>query len=289
MFLALSAIFIVIRLAPGDPVARILGDEATLEEINRLREQMGLNLSLLHQYWQYVIGLFTGELGESFFKHLPVYDLIIVKMKPSAILAFVSIFISSFLGILLGTTSAAYKSKVADNIIRVMSLICLSFPIFSLAPILVFIFAIKYDLLPVSEWGDIQHMILPIMTLVLPLSAIIIRVMRNRYLEEITSPWVQVLEAKGMSKIGIHLRLVKISMPTILNVIAIQLSVVLAGTMITETIYDIPGMGMLLFEGIQNRDYPVVQGVIAYSTVIYMIIYFIVDYVNTKIDPRIEN
>ena len=97
------------------------------------------------------------------------------------------------------------------------------------------------------------------------------------------------MESKGLSPIQILLRVAKVCLPTILNVVAIQLSVVLAGTMITETIFDIPGMGMLLFEGIQNRDYPVVQGVIIYSTIIYMVVYFVVDYLNEKIDPRINS
>ena len=134
-----------------------------------------------------------------------------------------------------------------------------------------------------------MHAFLPVLTLVIPLTAVLIRVVRNKYLEEVSAPWIQVLRAKGMSDLGIQLRLVKISMPSILNVVAIQLSVVLAGTMITETIFDIPGMGMLLFDSIQNRDYPLVQGIIVYSTVIYMTVYFLVDFLNTKIDPRIEN
>lgn len=130
-------------------------------------------------------------------------------------------------------------------------------------------------------------MVLPVVTLVLPLSSVVTRVMRNKFLEENNQLWVLVLHAKGMHVKDILLRTVKICMPTILNVVAIQLSVVLAGTMITETIFDIPGVGSLLFEAIGNRDYPIVQGVIAYSTVIYMLIYFFVDYLNSKLDPRI--
>jgi peptide/nickel transport system permease protein len=115
------------------------------------------------------------------------------------------------------------------------------------------------------------------------------RVTRNKYLEETNGQWVTVIRAKGLSEVSILLRILKVCLPTILNIVSIQLSVVIAGTMITETIFDIPGMGSLLFDGIQNRDYPIVQGVIIYSTVTYMLIYFIIDYVNEWIDPRTQS
>jgi peptide/nickel transport system permease protein len=143
-------------------------------------------------------------------------------------------------------------------------------------------------ILPVSEWGDFLHALLPIMTLVIPLSSVLTKVMRNKCLEESKAPWVDFLRAKGMGRGGIALRVVKICLPTILNVVGIQLSVVLAGTMVTENIFDVPGIGTLLFESIENRDYPVVQGLIIYSTLIYMSVYFLVDLVNSKIDPRIS-
>jgi peptide/nickel transport system permease protein len=191
------------------------------------------------------------------------------------------------LGTLFGMLSGIHQSKTFDHFARFFSITSLSFPIFSLGPVLVYFMAIKLKMLPVSEWGSIKHAILPILTLVIPLGAIITKVTRNKYLEESKVPWVEFLRAKGMDDRGINLRVLKICMPTILNIVGIQLSVVLAGTMITETIFDIPGMGMLLFESIQNRDYPVVQGIIVYSTIIYMAIYFTVDFLNEKIDPRI--
>ena len=132
-------------------------------------------------------------------------------------------------------------------------------------------------------------MILPVVTLVIPLGAIVMRVTRNKYLEEASSQWVMVTRSKGLSDVSILLRVLKVCLPTILNVVSIQLSVVIAGTMITETIFDIPGMGSLLFDGIQNRDYPIVQGVIVYSTIMYMVIYFLIDFINEKLDPRTQS
>lgn len=288
IYIALTAIFFVLRLTPGDPVERILGPEASEIEVERIREQLGLNLDLSEQYFNYLKGLPTGHMGKSLFKNQDVFELLMFHIPPTMTLAFISVFLAFLLGTSLGIFAGTKHHQRFDAFARIGSLLALSFPIFSLAPILVLIFAIYFQILPVSEWGGLKHVVLPVMALVIPLSAVLMRVARNKYLEECKSPWVQVLSAKGMSNLSIQLRLTKVCLPTILNVVAIQLSVVLAGTMITETIFDIPGMGLLLFEGIQNRDYPVVQGVIAYSTIIYMCIYFFVDIINSKIDPRIE-
>ena len=173
-----------------------------------------------------------------------------------------------------------------DHFSRLLSLLGLSFPIFSIAPFLIFIFAISLGWLPVSEWGDLKHYVLPCLTLIIPLTCIITRVTRNRCLEEKESTWITVLLAKGLSSLQINLRLFKACLPTILHTSSLQLSVVLAGTMVTESIFDIPGMGSLLLESIQNRDYPLVQGIVAYSTIIYVIIFFLTDYLVYYVDPR---
>jgi len=286
IFIALTAIFFVIRLSPGDPVETILGERAKHEEIVKLKSQLGLDKSLLQQYTLFMKGLSRGDMGKSLFGAKDIKGLLKERMKPTMTLAAFSVTLSACLGMFLGMMAGVNKNKGFDKFSRFLSLFALSFPIFSLAPLLVFVFSIKLNLFPVSEWGGVKHLFLPILTLVIPLSAVIMRVTRNKFLEEVSSQWVLVTRAKGLSETAILFRILKICLPTILNVVAIQLSVVIAGTMITETIFDIPGMGSLLFDGIQNRDYPIVQGVIIYSTVTYMVIYFALDYINEKIDPR---
>lgn len=288
IFLAITAIFFVIRLSPGDPIETILGPKATGEEILKLQKQLGLDLSLSAQYVVYLKQLFQGSLGKTLFGAKDVTSLLAERMKPTIILAMISVPISAFIGMTLGFLAGVKKSKSFDSISRFIALFALSFPIFSLAPLLVYLFSIKMNVLPVSEWGEIKHGVLPILTLVIPLSSVIMRVARNKYLEEVHAQWVIVSRAKGLSEMAIVFRLLKVCLPTILTVVSIQLSVVIAGTMITETIFDIPGMGSLLFEGIQNRDYPIVQGVILYSTLSYMVIYFLIDFVNEKLDPRMQ-
>ncbi|RLA63233.1 MAG: hypothetical protein DRQ88_07820 [Epsilonproteobacteria bacterium] len=287
IFLSLTLIFFLIRLAPGDPVARILGPNAKMEEIISYREQLGLTKATHVQYIDYLTGIFKGDLGNSLYSKKKITRLMGEHFIPTFTIAFFSILFAFIFGVIFGMLSGIYKSKFFDHLARALAITALSFPIFSLGPVLVYLMAIKLKLLPVSEWGDLKHAILPILTLVIPLGAIITKVTRNKFLEEAKVPWVDFLRAKGMDNNGINLRVLKVCMPTILNIVGIQMSVVLAGTMITETIFDIPGMGMLLFESIQNRDYPVVQGIIVYSTIIYMAIYFTVDYLNEKMDPRI--
>jgi len=288
IFLAITTIFFVIRLAPGDPVEGILGPKATGLEILRVKKQLGLDLSLSTQYFIYIKNLVQGDMGRSLFGAKNITTLLTERMKPTIILACVTVPISALLGTFFGFWAGVRKSRTFDTFSRLLSLFALSFPIFSLAPLLVYIFAIKMNWLPVSEWGDFRHAILPALTLIIPLSAVVMRVARNKYLEEVHTQWVMVSRAKGLSEMAILLRLLKVCLPTILTVVSIQLSVVIAGTMITETIFDIPGMGSLLFEGIQNRDYPIVQAVILYSTMMYMFIYFLIDFVNEKLDPRIQ-
>jgi peptide/nickel transport system permease protein len=288
IFVALTAIFFVIRLSPGDPIETLLGQKATHEEIIKLKIQLGLDLPLFSQYKIFLKNFLHGDLGKSIFGAKDVLGLLAERMRPTMILASVSVTLSSFIGMFLGIMAGYKKNKSFDKFSRFISLFALSFPIFSLAPLLVLFFSIKLNLFPVSEWGDLKHLILPVMALVIPLSSIVMRVTRNKYLEEANSQWVMVIRAKGLSDVSILLRVLKICLPTILNIVSIQLSAVIAGAMITETIFDIPGMGSLLFDGIQNRDYPIVQGVIIYSTITYMLIYFIIDYVNEWIDPRIQ-
>ena len=288
IFLSLSFIFFMVRFSPGDPVERILGPNAKAFEVIKYRKQLGLDLSLSRQYLNYMVGILKGDLGNSLFSRKKVTSLIGEHLVPTVVIAFVSIFLSFCQGIFFGTMAAIYKSTFLDHLARFTAITSLSFPIFSLGPVLVYLISIRLKLLPVSEWGEIRHAILPILTLTIPLGAILAKVTRNKFLEETKVPWVDFLKAKGMEDRGINLRILKVCMPTILNILGIQLSVVLAGTMITETIFDIPGMGLLLFESIQNRDYPVIQGIIVYSTIIYMLVYFLVDFLNEKIDPRMK-
>ena len=289
IFVALTTIFFVIRLSPGDPVETVLGQKATQEEILKLKTQLGLDLPMASQYKNYLTGLSQGDLGKTIFGNNDVKELLKDRMKPSIFLAAVSVTLAALVGVFLGIWAGYRKNKKFDQFSRLLSLFALSFPIFSLAPLMVLIFSIKLNLLPVSEWSSLKHMILPVITLVIPLSAVVMRVTRNKYLEEANSQWVMVTRSKGLSDIAILFRILKVCLPTILNVVSIQLSVVIAGTMITETIFDIPGMGSLLFDGIQNRDYPIVQGVIVYSTVMYMVIYFLIDYINERLDPRTQS
>ena len=176
IFLAVTAIFFILRMTPGDPIEKILGPEATEQEVFKYREQLGLHLPVIKQYGNYLVGLVKGDMGVSLFKRKDVMNLLEVHMKPTITLAMIAISLSTIIGIFLGIIAGYKKSQTFDNVSRIVSLIALAFPIFSLAPILVYFFSIKMNVLPVSEWGELKHMILPILTLVIPLSSIILKV-----------------------------------------------------------------------------------------------------------------
>ncbi|MDO9183118.1 MAG: ABC transporter permease, partial [Bacteriovorax sp.] len=185
IFVALTAIFFVIRLSPGDPVEAVLGQKATQEEIIKLKTQLGLNLPLNVQYKVFLINLSKGDLGKTIFGAKDVKGLLKERMKPTIVLATISVTLSAIIGMFLGVMAGYKKNKGFDKLSRIISLFALSFPIFSLAPLLVLFFSIKLNLFPVSEWGDLKHLFLPILSLVIPLSAIIMRVTRNKFLEEV--------------------------------------------------------------------------------------------------------
>ncbi len=283
-----SAAFLCLRLSPGDPVERILGVQARPEQIEAFRQKLGLDLSMTQQYQKFAVGLVKLDWGKSLFKDKDVLTMIGDSLVPTAQLALIAIVLSFFFASFLGCYSAVLKGKWQDHLIRLFGLTSLSFPIFSLAPILIIVFSIKLGWLPVSELTTPLHYILPIITLVLPLTSVLTRVVRNQFLEASHEPWIAVLKAKGMSDISIYLRIYKVCLPTIMNLVSMQLSVILAGAMITETIFDIPGLGKLLLTAIENRDYPLVQGLIIYTSFIYLVLYVLTDILNLKIDPRLE-
>lgn len=282
-----SAAFLCLRLSPGDPVERILGAQARPEQIETFRQKLGLDLSLTKQYQHFIVGLVKLDWGKSLFKDRDVLEMIGESLVPTAKLAIISIFLSFIFASFLGSYSALVRGGWQDHVIRLFCLGSLSFPIFSLAPILIIIFSIKLGWLPVSELTSPLHYILPLITLILPLTSVLTRVVRNQFLESSGEPWIAVLKAKGMGSFAIHLRVYKVCLPTILNLVSMQLSVILAGAMITETIFDIPGLGKLLLTAIENRDYPLVQGLIIYTSLIYLVLYVFTDIANSKIDPRL--
>ncbi len=288
LVMVLSFIFFAIRLAPGDPVARMLGDGATPEEIAKVRSDLGLQQPIASQYFQYWKNIVHLDFGTSLSKHRPVFDLVTTRIIPTITIAVLAVLFAVCWGVPSGLMLAYFKGHIIDYGGRLISLVILSMPVFSLAPLLVLFFSIKLNLLPISEWGGWRHVVLPVLTLTLPLGAILLRVTRNKFLEESHALWVEVLKSKGLSELAIVWRNLVVCLPTILTVVGVQLSVVLAGTMITEMIFDIPGMGSLLLSSIQSRDYPVVQGVVLYSTFIYLIVYFIIDMLNVYIDPRLK-
>lgn len=288
VWFCVTLVFFSIRLAPGDPVERILGPDAKQEQIVAYRTQLGLDRSFHAQYFSFLKSVVVGDFGKSLFSKKEVIDLVGQRIFPTTMIAFSSVIIAFFLGSVWGVSAAIANRVWKDILIRMSALLVLSIPVFSLSPLLVSLFSIKLNIFPVSGWGSFRHVVLPVMSLALPLGAVLSRVARNRYLEEKNGPWVQVLRAKGLPDLQIVKRIFRVSLSSVVTVSSIQLSIVLAGTLVTETIYDIPGVGSLLYGSIQNRDYPVIQALIVYTCSIYLFVYFLSELINEKIDPRLK-
>lgn len=288
-FVVLNFVFFLIHLLPGDPTEKILGPHSTVEEQEILKKELGFDKPLLVQYKNFISNTLKLNFGQSLFKKEKVLFIVKKNLKTTLFLGAFTIFLSTFLGVILGVVSSIYLSSPIDNGIRLLNLLGLGAPVFAIGPALILIFSLWIPLFPVSGAESFRHFLLPSITIAIPLSAILTRIVRLRFLEEKKVPWVNFLRAKGLSENQIRIRLFKVVLGTILSVIAIQMSVVFTGTIVTESIFDIPGLGQQLFNAIENRDYPLIQGIIFFITMIYLLIYYIVNYIQVLIDPRIKN
>mgnify|MGYP000520394240 CR=1 FL=1 len=281
-----TLIFFILRLIPGDPAELMLGGNAREEEVVKLRGDLLLDRPLYEQYALFMKNLVTANLGDSFIQKKPVLLLVQKAFYPTCIISFISVFMAYIIGIFLGVWAAIKKDTPIDYLLRFCSMVILTIPIFSFALLLILLFSLQLHLLPVSELSTLRHYILPVMTLAIPLGMVLMRFVRVRFLEEETMPFVQVHRAKGSEGFHLYRKILKVILSSVNNITALQLSVVLTGTLVTESIFDIPGVGRLMFDAIAARDYPVVQGVTIYMSIVYLFVFFLFDFLNGFIDPR---
>lgn len=285
----LTITFFLLPLVPGDPVDLMLGEQASPVDRAALRHDLGLDQPLGARYIDFLKRTVSLDLGHSFSTRRPVAAEIAERFPATAELAVASLTLALLFGIPLGVWAAIRKNRAADHLARVFALAGTSLPSFWIGPLLVLLFAIKLDWLPVSERGGIRHLILPAVTLGLGLIAILSQVTRAAMLETLDEDFVRTARAKGASNASIYFRhaLANAAMP-IITVAALQFGAVLTGTVIVETIFDWPGIGTLLFQAIQNRDYPVVQGTVLVVAVIYALINLIADLLYAVANPKVR-
>ncbi|MEZ4870849.1 MAG: ABC transporter permease [Bdellovibrionales bacterium] len=284
-----TAVFFLLHLVPGDPVDIILGDNVTAVQRQELRAQLGLDQPILVQYKNYMLGLIQGDLGESIYRRQPIGPLILKSLPATLELSFGALVFAMIMGLPLGVLTAVKRGGPLDWAISTWSLLGMSLPAYFLGPMLIWGFAIHWDLLPVSERGDISHLVLPSLSLAIPLGSVLIRMTRASVIEVMNEDYIRTAQAKGLSQLAMYFKhALKNAMIPILTTLGLQLGALLTGTVITETIFDWPGIGTLLFNSIQQRDYPLVQGCILFVAVIYLLVNLLTDLAYAFVNPKVR-
>ena len=290
-------VFLILRLTPGDPAAVIAGNNATNEDIDRIRQQLGLNLPLLQQFFVWFGKVLQGDLGFSFYLNKPVVELIAQRIEPTLSLAAGTMALAVLIAVPLGTIAAWRMGGWLDKLLMGFSVLGFSVPVFVTAYVLIYVFALKLGWFPVQGYARIaqgvgawaHQLVLPCLTLACIYVALIARVTRASVSEALTEDHVRTARAKGLGELSVLLRhaLRNAAVP-IVTVIGIGVALLIGGVVVTETVYAIPGLGSLTVDAVLNRDFPIIQGVILFFSFTYVLINLGVDLSYLALDPRIR-
>ena len=289
VWLVVSLVFLLIHLVPGDPILQMLGESAPATDIQAARHQYGLDVPLGQQYLHYWKGVLHGDLGPSVRFNQSVTSLIAQRYPYTLQLTIAALVVAILLSVPAGVRSARRRDRWDDRLLSVVSLFGLSFPNFALGPILILFFAINLGLLPVSGSGTFAHLVLPAITMGGALAAILTRMVRTSMLEELGQDYVRTARAKGLSEgIVVYRHALRNAMIPVITVLGLQFGALLAGAIVTETIFSWPGIGRLTIQAIGNRDYYLVQGCILAIGLTYVAVNFLTDLLYSAANPRIR-
>ena len=289
IFGVLVLTFLLIHLVPGDPVEVMLGESASMADREALRDQLGLNQSLIRQFAIYLNNLAHGDLGQSIHTKTPIIELFKTRYPASIQLALLSMLIGLLLGVPLGVYAALKAGRWQDIVVTIVSVRLSAMPVFWLGPILMLVFAVWLGWLPVSGMDEPAAIILPALTLGFGLSAILTRMTRTSLLEVLNEDFIRTARAKGLSERTVIVRhALRAALLPIITIVGLQMGSLLAGTVITETIFSWDGIGLLLVESIEKRDYPVTQACVLVIALSYVVINFLTDVVYRLVDPRMR-
>jgi ABC-type dipeptide/oligopeptide/nickel transport system permease component len=294
VWLVVTVVFLLIHLVPGDPIVQMLGDGATAGDVTALRHAYGLDRPVGQQYMSYWHGVVRGDLGQSLRLHDSVMHLILQRYPYTLALTLAATLLAVLLSVPAGVASARRHNRWPDRTLGVVSLFGLSFPNFALGPILIVVFSIELGLLPVSGAGVgpmdfLRHLVLPAITLGLGMAAILTRMVRTSMLEELGQDYIRTARAKGLPESTVVYRhALRNALNPVLTVIGLQFGSLLAGAIVTETIFGWPGLGRLTLSAISNRDYALVQGCILAIGLTYVAVNLLTDSIYAIADPRMR-
>ena len=290
-------VFALLYLTPGDPAAVIAGDIATVADIERIRHQLGLDQPLLTRFWSWASAVLHGDLGISIFTNLPVTQLISQRVEPTLSLALCTLIVAVLVAVPMGVIAAWKVGRLIDRLVMVFSVAGFSMPVFVLAYLLIYAFAIDLDWLPVQGytplregvWPWLRHLILPSIALGTIYIALIARITRATMLEVLAQDYVRTAHAKGLAPFAVLMRhALKNAAVPIVTIIGIGIALLISGVVVTESVFAIPGIGRLTVDAIIRRDYPIIQGVILIFSAVYVLVNLAIDLSYRLFDPRIQ-
>ena len=289
VWLVVSVVFLLIHIVPGDPIQQMLGEGAASADLEAARHAYGLDQPLGRQYVNYWKGVLHGDLGQSLRFNRNVASIVAERYPPTIQLTLAALAVALLLAVPAGVRSARRRDRWDDRLLSFVSLLGLSFPNFALGPILILFFAIYLGLLPVSGRGDWRHLVLPAITLGGALAAILTRMVRTAMLEELGQDYIRTARAKGLpERTVVYKHALRNAMIPVLTVVGLQFGALLAGAIVTETIFAWPGIGRLTVSAIANRDYYLVQGCILAIGLTYVAVNFFTDLLYSAVNPRIR-
>jgi ABC-type dipeptide/oligopeptide/nickel transport system permease component len=310
-------VFLLMHIAPGDPISLLLGDDATPTDIERTRRELGLDKPLLVQYWDFLSRAVLGDFGRSLKFNEPVMKLVVERLPATIELAFISLIVAIIIAVPLGVYSAIKHNSLFDHAGMSVALIGVSLPNFWLGIMLIYFLGGQLNLLPVAGrieygievkpvthlylidtliagnltafWSALQHLLMPAFTLGTSLAAIVTRISRSSVLEVMRQDFITTARAKGLSEKAVIWRhMLRNAMITIVTILGLQLGALLNGSVITETVFSFPGIGDLLIQSISARDYKLTQVLILFFAVMYFAVNLLTDFLYSWIDPRIK-
>jgi peptide/nickel transport system permease protein len=289
IFGVLLLTFLLIHLVPGDPVEVMLGESASTADRVQLRTDLGLDQPLIQQFGTYLAKLSQGDLGKSIHTKMPIIDMVKTRYPATVKLALLSLLIGIALGVPMGIYAALKANRWQDIVVTLVSVRLSAMPAFWLGPMLMLIFAVWLGWLPVSGMESGASIILPALTLGFGLSAILTRMTRTSLLEVLNDDYIRTARAKGLSEQTVILRhALRAALLPIITIVGLQMGSLLAGTVITETIFSWDGIGRLLVESIEKRDYPVTQACVLMVALSYVLVNLVTDMLYRFADPRIR-
>jgi len=297
MFIVLTTVFIIVRLAPGDPAALMLGPDATPSDIASLRTQMGLDQPIAVQYVSFLAEMASGDLGRSIFFNQPVTQVIVERTEPTALLTLFSIIIAVAIALPVGVLSAYTRGTLFDQGALSTAMLAASVPSFWLGLMFQQYLATGAGWFPVSGFGSpdagflqrLHYLVLPSIVLGLVNSALIIRFSRAAMLDVLSDDYVRTARAKGMSEWRVVVKhAFKNALIPIVTVVGLTFALLISGAIVTERVFNLPGLGSLVVGAVLRRDYPVIQGVLIVIAGLYVLINFLIDMLYLAIDPRVK-